>query len=287
VDIDAVADELYGLPPGEFTATRNERAKQARSDGDRELAEQIRQLEKPTTSAWLVNQVARELSDHLAPLIDLGRDLREATSNISGEELRTLTRQRHELVHALVQEARKLGSQHGTKVTDSVAAEVQQTLDASLADPTVAEAVLSGRLTHAAEYAGFGEPTGADWARTSRRTEKRARKSTKPAEVTDLAARRREAAERQLAQAEEKVRAAESEHALASAAYDDAESRRQAAEQRVERLRAELDDAQGQARDAGHDERTARDRRRRAERTLSQAEKARQEAADRLAGLSE
>jgi hypothetical protein len=287
VDIDSVADELYALPPGEFTATRNERAKQARADGDRDLAEQIKQLEKPTTSAWLVNQVARELADHLAPLIDLGRDLREATSNISGEELRTLTRQRHELVHALVQEARKLGSQHGTKVTDSVAAEVQQTLDASLADPTVAEAVLSGRLTRAAEYAGFGEPTGADWARTSRRTEKKARQPTEPAKVTDLAARRREAAERQLADAEERLRAAESEQASASAEHDDADSQKQAAEERVERLRAELDDAQAQARDAAHAERTARDRRRRADRALSQAEKARQEAADRLAGLTE
>jgi hypothetical protein len=289
VDIDSVTDELYGLPPGEFTATRNERAKQARADGERELAEQIRRLEKPTTSAWLVNQLARELDDQLAPLIDLGRDLREATTNISGEELRTLTRQRHELVHALVQQARKLGSQHGTKVTDSVAAEVQQTLDASLADPEVAQAVLSGRLAHAAEYAGFGEPMGADQTKASRRPQKQTGGSgTAPAaKVTDLAARRREAAERALKEAEERLRAAQSEQESASAEHEDTAGQRQAAEERVQRLRAELDDAQTQARDAGHAERMVRDRLKRAERSLSQAEKARREAADHLAKLTD
>lgn len=281
-----MADELYGLPPSEFTATRNQRAKQARADGDRELAEQIKRLDRPTTSAWLVNQVARQLADHLAPLIDLGRELREATANISGEELRTLTRQRHELVHALVQQARRLGSEHGTKVSDTVAAEVQQTLDASLADPEVAEAVLSGRLTQAAEYAGFGEPTGADRARPSRRTQSRRRPTREPdAKVTDLALRRRQAAEQALAEAEDKLQSARSDQESAAVAHENAHSEQESAEQRVERLRAELDEAQAQARDAGHAERTARDRLKRAERTLAHAQKARQEAADRLAQL--
>ena len=32
--VEAAADELYGLPLDEFTAARNERAKQARAQGD-------------------------------------------------------------------------------------------------------------------------------------------------------------------------------------------------------------------------------------------------------------
>jgi hypothetical protein len=289
VDLDSVTDELYGLPPGEFTATRNERAKQARADGDRELAEQIKALDKPTTSAWLVNQLARQLGDQLEPLVDLGRELREATANISGEELRALTRQRHQLVYALVQEARQLGSQQGTKVTDAVAGEVQRTLDASLADPDVAEAVLSGRIAHATEYAGFGEPMPGRESPTSRRAPKKRQTERRAAgaQVTDLAARRRESAERALAEAEERLRNAETEHQSATETEEDAAASREQAEQRVERLRAELDTAQQDARAAARAERTAKDRTKRAQQALRQAEKAREDAATRLADLAD
>jgi len=284
-----VTDELYALPPGEFTATRNERAKQARADGDRDLAEQIRALDKPTTSAWLVNQIARELGDQLEPLIELGRELREATANISGEELRALTRQRHQLVYALVQEARKLGSQHGTKVTDAVAGEVQRTLDASLADPDVAEAVLSGRLAHATEYAGFGEPMPGREPPTSRRTPRRRQAESGGAkgQVTDLAARRRESAERALAEADERLGRARAEHESAAETEEDASASREQAEQRVERLRAELDTAQQEARSAAGAERAAKDKVKRAQQALRQAEKAREDAAARLADLAD
>ena len=283
-----MTDELYALEPGEFTATRNERAKQARAEGDRELEAQIKALDKPTTSAWLVNQLARQLGDQLEPLIELGRELREATANISGEELRSLTRQRHQLVPALVQEARTLGAQHGTRVTDAVAGELQRTLDASLADPDVAEAVLSGRLAHGTEYAGFGEPMAGQAPPTARRTTRKqhARRGG-AAKVTDLATRRRESAERALVEAEERLRAARSEQASEAEAQEDATASREQADQRVEQLRAELDAAHQDARTAAQTERTAKDRMKRAERALGQAEHAHEEAAARLADLTD
>jgi hypothetical protein len=290
VDLDSVTDELYALPPSEFTATRNERAKQARTEGDRELAEQIKTLDRPTTSAWLVNQLARQLGDQLEPLIELGRELRDASASISGDELRALTRQRHQLVHALVQEARRLGAQQGAKVTDAVAGEVQRTLDASLADSDVAEAVLSGRLAHATEYAGFGEPMAGQGSPTSRRapTSRPTRGGAdKTAEVTDLAARRRQSAERALADAEQRVQTAQTEHDSATEAEEDASASREQAEQRVERLRSELDNAQLEARSASQAERTAKDRVRRTDRELRQAEQARKDAVGRLAELDD
>ncbi|HEX2175207.1 MAG TPA: hypothetical protein VHG70_04795 [Nocardioidaceae bacterium] len=288
MDFDSVADELYALAPREFTATRNARAKQARADGDRELAEQVAALDKPTTSAWLVNQLARELADELEPLIELGRGLREATSNISGDDLRELTRQRHQVVSALVQQARQLGAAHGTRISDSVAGEVQQTLDASLADPDVAEAVLAGRLTHALEYAGFGEPVGAPSPASSRRAGKAAQKRPakgKGAKVADLAARRRESAERALSEAEASLEAARSEHGAAQHDSEQATNELEAARETAARLRAELDTAEEQTRDAGKAERTARERAKRTQRALDKAEEAREEAAARLAEL--
>ncbi|MER5184537.1 hypothetical protein ABT009_40555 [Streptomyces sp. NPDC002896] len=53
--LDAVADELYRMPPGGFTTTRDERAKVASASGDRELAEQIRRLRRPALAAWASN----------------------------------------------------------------------------------------------------------------------------------------------------------------------------------------------------------------------------------------
>ena len=55
----AVADELYDLVPDEFTSARNARAKEAKTD-DRELADRITQLKKPSPAAWIVNRLVRE-----------------------------------------------------------------------------------------------------------------------------------------------------------------------------------------------------------------------------------
>jgi hypothetical protein len=295
VDLDSVAEELYGLPQGDFTSTRNERVKQAKADGDRELAGEIQQLAKPTTAAWLVNQLARERGDELEQLIALGRDLRDATSNVSGDELRALTRQRYQVVHALVQQVRRLGATHGTKVSDAVAAEVQQTLDASLAHSGVAEAVLAGRLTQSVEYAGFGEPAGVTWAGRPRRPAQRSARSQgsgseesgSDTKVADLAARRREAAERAVSDAQTHLETAEVDHERAVEEHDRAADGQRAADEEVERLRTDLAEAEQEARAAARSERTTRDRMKRAEKSLRDAERVRQEADDRLRSLDE
>lgn len=153
--LDEVADELYGLPLADFTATRNTRAKRARDDGDRDLAEQIKDLAKPTVAGWLVNRLVRTHPGELAPLRDLGTRLREATTKLRGDDLRALTRQRHQLVGVLVAQARRLGADEGQQVSDQVARALEQTFDAALADPDAAEQVLAGRLADALQPEGF------------------------------------------------------------------------------------------------------------------------------------
>ena len=54
-----VADELYALTPAEFTAARDERARQVRAAGQRDEAAAIKKLARPTASAWLVNQLGQ------------------------------------------------------------------------------------------------------------------------------------------------------------------------------------------------------------------------------------
>lgn len=52
MDLESVADELYGLPPGEFVAARGRHVAAARTAKDPALAKQIAALRKPTLAAW-------------------------------------------------------------------------------------------------------------------------------------------------------------------------------------------------------------------------------------------
>ena len=164
LNLTQVAGELYGLPPTAFREARDERAGQARAAGDRDLADAIKKLRRPTVSAWLVNLLAREVPGQLDELLELGESLREAQQALAGDRLRELSAQRRRLINGLVQEARRLAEQAGQPFAAQAEREVQDTLEAALADPAVAEAVRSGRLTTALSYAGLGASVDIDGA---------------------------------------------------------------------------------------------------------------------------
>src|SRR5436190_709022 len=153
--LDDVADELYGGAPSDFIAGRDAAAKRAKADGDRELAEQIAALRKPTVSAWLVNLLFRDDESLAEQLVALGDQLREAERSLDGPELRNLSKSRRELVRGLVGQARSLARGQGYKASETVVQEVDATITAALADPAIAVEVTSGRLTGPREFAGF------------------------------------------------------------------------------------------------------------------------------------
>ncbi|KQT02056.1 hypothetical protein [Cellulomonas sp. Leaf395] len=155
-ELDDVVDDLYSGAPAEFIARRDAAVKAARADKDRALAEAIGELRKPTVSAWLVNLLVRDDADLATQIVALGEGLREAEKSLDGPALRELSKQRRQLVRSLVARARKLAQPTGQKIGDAVVQELDATLTAALADPAVAREVVSGRLTAAREYAGFG-----------------------------------------------------------------------------------------------------------------------------------
>lgn len=120
MDFDSVADELYSLPPEEFTAARNAREKEAKATGDKQLSTTIHNLRKPSTGAWLANQLVREHPDEVKSFLDLGAALREATAILSGDQLRELGKQRRQLVNALMQQVRELAKAAGHKVSQDI-----------------------------------------------------------------------------------------------------------------------------------------------------------------------
>ncbi|MFI2371175.1 hypothetical protein [Streptomyces sp. NPDC018833] len=285
MDLDAVTDELYGLAPGDFTATRNERAKGARSAGYRELAEQIRRLRRPTLAAWASNLLVREQPDEAERLLQLGEALRQAHRNLDGEQLRELSARQRQVTFALARQAGRLTAEAGQRISEDVQREVQETLHAVLADPDAAQQWAQGRLTKPlSALVGFSALPQAPAERPAR-----SRGSEPSGRVADLdaaRARREEQQERlqraqqEAADAERQLKEQEESLADAQQERDRAEELQQQAEQRIAELPQQLKEAESdkrQARDAARRARDAdravREARRRAEDSAAHARK--------------
>src|SRR5512133_2566033 len=156
--VEDVAQRLYGLLPEEFTSARDSAAREARAAGDRATAQAISGLRRPSLAAWLVNALIRHRPAEVEQLLTLGEALRSAQFGLVGDEVRQLSRQRQQLIAAVGRQARALARELGHPVSDDVGQEVEATLGAAMADPEVAEAVRSGRLTSPTSYAGLGTP---------------------------------------------------------------------------------------------------------------------------------
>ena len=241
VDVESVSDELYGLPLDDFTSARNDREKQAKAAGEEDLAAQVHQLTKPNLVAWLVNQLARERADEIRPLLELGAALREATATLSGQQLLELSRQQRQVVHALVQQARRLANAAGRKVSEDTARGLEDTLRAALVDPHAAEALAAGRLTKGMQNIGFGGLAGGD---------EPARSAKEPTAVAARSAAARQRAQEQRNRAEYDVEQATSAANKAIMARQETCAQLEAADQtvaetggRVERVRQELKEA--------------------------------------------
>ena len=264
-DLDAVADELYALWPAEFTAARNEREKEARAAGDKALAAQIKALGKPTTVAWLANRLVRDHDDELRPLLELGDALREATAVLRGEDLRRLSQQQHQLVAALVRQARRDAAAAGHRVGEDAARGLEETLRAALADAGLADELAAGRLTGGLTHSGFS-PSGGG-SSSPRATPG---KSPAPAGATaasakggrgvDRAAQRaaeeerlaveRDRAERDLAGARLQAAEAAEQQAAATAEAEDAAAAAAELAERAAALKAELEEVAAEQKDA-------------------------------------
>src|SRR5947208_16053967 len=128
VSFSAAADELYGVSPAEFTATRKRLA-----DGlPRDEARRLTAMRRPTVSAWAVNLLVRD--GVTGRLLELGQWMRAAWE--SGEDVGALEGERGPLVEELVDRARELAAEAGRPLSDAFASEVEDTLRAAIADPS-------------------------------------------------------------------------------------------------------------------------------------------------------
>jgi hypothetical protein len=211
------------LDPADFTARRDQRAKELRQGGDASTAKVVKGLKRPSVAAWAINVLVREKPGEIDRLNELGNQLREAQARLSGDELRRLSKERQRLTTALAGEARRLASSRGHALTDAAVRQVEETLTAALADPAAAAALGTGRLVNPLEHAGIG-PVDLDGVIGGPAPAVAAALPAEPAAVadTELEGELATAAE-ELAQAEEDARVAGDEQRAAAAEADYAE----------------------------------------------------------------
>ncbi|MFI0137636.1 hypothetical protein [Streptomyces luteogriseus] len=286
MDYDSVADELYALRPEEFTAARASAMASARTAGDRELAERIRALRKPSLAAWVSNLLVRSSPGEVEPLLRLGEGLRQAHQDLDGTQLRELSRRQHALIRALSLQARQLAKEAGHPIGESVQREVENTLHAVLADPEAAEAWAGGRLAKPLS-AAVGFPAAAQGARPQRPAPPAAPAPSRPGGKEGERRRRKLAQAREDAEAAEReLRDLQGEAAVAGQEVADAKQQVDGLQRRVDELTGELERVRGEHQQARFAERAARERARTADRRAREAGRRAATAAARLERLA-
>jgi hypothetical protein len=259
-DVDARVDELYDLPPSDFIAARNALARALRGEGQRDAADRVAKLRRPTIAAWAVNQAVRRHRDRIAALLDAGQDVRRAQrralSGVRRSGLREATRTRRQLIDQLTDLAAEILADQGSSA-DSHRSDIAATFDAASADDDAAETVnaaqLAATLPVTSEFGELGglavlpEPEDEPEADTAAKEETAADEDTAADEADRerAAQRRREAiraveeVRRELAVAENEAREAADAAASRAAAAEQADRAAQEAKEAWRRLQRE------------------------------------------------
>ena len=287
----SIADDLYALTLAEFTPARDAKVKELKGT---DLAKEVKALKKPSLAGWVVNLLVRHEPEQVDQVLQVGAALREAQASMSGDDLRQLTRQRRQLTAAVTTQARRLAREHGQKVTEAVATQVEATLTAAMVDEECAKAVRSGLLLGPLAATGVDDveldravalPEALGFVATTRD----APEPTKP-DLHVVPDPDRD--EKALAAAREALEAAEADVAEATEAFETASQELSDLEARSMQLQAEIDElkrriAELDERADGVDEEIAEaeEAKGEAEEALTEATRAREAAAKALAKL--
>jgi hypothetical protein len=283
--VEQAARELYGLPPGEFTRARDARVKELRKGGDREAADAVKALRKPTVAAWALNQLARSRAKDVERLLAAGEDLRGAQEELLGGGDRAAFQEaaavERELVAELSADATTLASEAGER-GGGLREKVAETLHAAALDEDTAADLRAGRLTREREaIGGFGAPGGALVAAPAERPrkEKAKRSSARPAAAKPSAPKggKRARAGDARADAERARREdAECRQRLAAARTDERHARREleAAEKAVRHSQERADAARVHAEEAAQRAKTTAERLKEAKKAETAARRA-------------
>jgi len=108
----ATLEEVYAVPPKEFTRTRNARVAALAKSGHHDAAEALRRLRRPTATLWAANQLGRANRKRLDAFIDAVARVRRTQLREPRAVGEAVQRQRAAL-DALLEVARDALAEHG------------------------------------------------------------------------------------------------------------------------------------------------------------------------------
>ncbi|WP_158507224.1 hypothetical protein [Subtercola sp. Z020] len=179
MDLESVAAELSQVPPATFVTRRAELAKAGREEATgaatqagasaaeakaagRQLADAIKKLGKPSSAAWAVNLLQAQRPHELDAVVELGAEFRAAVAAGDAARLTALSAERRTTLRRVTGAAVELAERallapvvavdddgrvpEPPGLSPAVSADVEQTLQAVLADPAAEAAVHTGRL---------------------------------------------------------------------------------------------------------------------------------------------
>jgi hypothetical protein len=217
--------DLYGLPLEEFVAERDKRAKELRASGEREDAEAVKKLPKPTRGAWAVNVAVRADPEAAADLVEAVRLLESTQAELLAGGDASALRQATEHARDAIERLVKAAPSHHDKV--------RETLYAAIVDPEVLAEVREGRVAREHVASGFGglaglaaavgPERGGGGAKVKAKPKAKA-KAKQPAPPARAAPKKRAVPPAQLRRAKEAEAAAEGEVDAARRALEQAEA---------------------------------------------------------------
>src|SRR3954454_7989137 len=153
-------DRLYELALDEFTPARDALAKELRATGDREEADAVKRLRKPSVAAWALNRVRREHPDESEALLEAGDRLRESQEGLLSGGDRDAFQEAVAEERRLVGELAELAARELADARRALSAAVEEKLRATLhavaVDDEAREAFDAGRLVSDHEASGLG-----------------------------------------------------------------------------------------------------------------------------------
>ncbi|WP_159398022.1 hypothetical protein [Sorangium cellulosum] len=165
MDEDDEVDDLYKKPLGDFTRARDELAKRLRQAGDKDAADRVKALRRPTAAAWTLNQLARRVPQRMEALLDAGERLREAQAGAlspgGAQGLRDASQKHRAIVNELLRAAPALFAEGGYRDKGN---SMDQVRDSLLATPTARasdlELLARGRLSQELEPGDLSDMLG-------------------------------------------------------------------------------------------------------------------------------
>ncbi len=156
---DEELDRIYQLPLGEFVQARNDLAAALKKGGDPGAAKRVRDLPKPSASAWAINQLywtARPELDELLFIGDRYRRVQKAALAGDGSELSDAERERRRAIEEAIRRVRYILAEGGQAASEPLMRRITTTLEALASYGSENPDPMRGRLTEDVESPGFG-----------------------------------------------------------------------------------------------------------------------------------